>query len=172
MLSAILSEIPSESAELEMLQRFERLLRKHARNLNYEDAYNELVVFFLELLLSESIKELIGKNDAIIVSYITKAVRNEYIRLSKLAKPKYKLYSELGDKEVFIVESRLTYDEREPLSWIIDCKELTGWEKEVLTMLFEREISIKEISKLTGRSRQAINQAKLKALAKLRRHFN
>lgn len=65
MLSKIISEIPSESAELEMLQRFEKLLKKYAKLLSYEDAYNDLVVFFLELLLSDSVKKLEGKQDAI-----------------------------------------------------------------------------------------------------------
>ena len=122
MLSTIIREIPSESAELEMLQRFERLLRKYARLLNYEDAYSDLVVFFLELLLSDNIKGLIGKPDAIIVNYITKAIKNEYIRLSKSMQRKYILYSDLNENEQFIVASRHAYHHPEPLSWIIDSK--------------------------------------------------
>ena len=169
MLSNIISEIPSESAELEMLQRFERLLKKYARLLGYEDAYSDLVVFFLELLLSDSIKKLEGKPDAVIVNYIDRAVKNEYIKLSKLAKRKYVPYSELDDQERFAVGTHHTYYQPEPLSWTIDSKSLTDWEKEVLTMLFVREMSVQEIAALTGKSRQAINQAKLNALAKLRR---
>lgn len=172
MLSAILSEIPNEGAVLEMLQRFERLLRKCARLLNYEDAYEDLVVFFLELLLNGHTKELIGKNDAVITSYISKAVKNEYIRLSKLEKTKCKLYSELSEKELFIVDSHLAYYQSEPPNWIIESKGLTRCEKEVLTLLFEREMSIDEIAKLKGKTRQAVNQTKLRALAKLRHNFD
>lgn len=172
MLSTIIREIPSESAELEMLQRFERLLRKYARLLNYEDAYSDLVVFFLELLLSNNIKGLIGKPDAIIVNYITKAIKNEYIRLSKSMQRKYILYSDLNENEQFIVASRHAYHHPEPLSWIIDSKKLTNWEKYVLKMIFECGLTIQEIAELSGKSRQAINQTKLKALAKLRRDFD
>ena len=172
MLSNIISEIPIESAELEMLQRFERLLRKYARLLNYEDAYSDLVAFFLELLLSDNIKKLEGKPDAVIVNYIDTAVKNEYIKLSKLAKRKYVLYSELDDQERFAVETHYTYRQPEQLSWTIDSKKLTNWEKYVLKMIFECGLTIQEIAELSGKSRQAINQTKLKALAKLRRDFD
>ena len=64
---------------LEMLRRFAKLLNKYARLLNYEDAYNDLMVFFLESLLSDNMKKLIGKPDAVIVHYIAKTIKNEYI---------------------------------------------------------------------------------------------
>lgn len=70
MLSTIICEIPNEDAILEMLRRFAKLLNKYARLLNYEDAYNGLMVFFLESLLSDNMKKLIGKPDAVIVHYI------------------------------------------------------------------------------------------------------
>ena len=124
------------------------------------------------MLLNGHTKELIGKNDAVITSYISKAVKNEYIRLSKLAKTKCKLYSELSEKELFIVDSHLAYYQSEPPNWIIESKGLTRCEKEVLNLLFECEMSIDEIAKLKGKTRQAVNQTKLRALAKLRHNFD
>lgn len=131
MLSTIICEIPNEDAILEMLRRFAKLLNKYARLLNYEDAYNDLMVFFLESLLSDNMKKLIGKPDAVIVHYIAKTIKNEYIRLSKSVKTKWILYSDLGEKEQFVVESLLGYHQPEPLSWTIESDLLTSWEKNV-----------------------------------------
>lgn len=169
MLSTIICEIPNGDAILEMLRRFAKLLNKYARLLNYEDAYNDLMVFFLESLLSDNMKKLIGKPDAVIVHYIAKTIKNEYIRLSKSVKTKWILYSDLGEKEQFVVESLLVYHQPEPLSWTIESDPLTSWEKNVLTMVFEYEMSIKEIAEFTGKSRQTINQVKLNALSKLQK---
>ena len=90
-------------------------------------------------------------------------------RLSKSVKTKWILYSDLGEKEQFVVESLLVYHQPEPLSWTIESDLLTSWEKNVLTMVFEYEMSIKEIAEFTGKSRQTINQVKLNALSKLQK---
>ena len=62
-----------------LIERFDPLLKKYSRLLNDEDAYSDLIVFFIALIrrFPESIK-----NDGKIVNYIKISIRNEYIRLS------------------------------------------------------------------------------------------
>lgn len=50
MLSDIIKQIPDERATLEFLKLFGKLLRKYARLLEYEDAYEDLQLFLIELL--------------------------------------------------------------------------------------------------------------------------
>ena len=51
MLSDIIKQIPDESATLELLKLFDNLLKKYARLLRYEDAYEDLQLFLIELKL-------------------------------------------------------------------------------------------------------------------------
>jgi len=37
-------------AALKMIQQFQPLLQKYSRKLGYEDAYNDLILFFIELI--------------------------------------------------------------------------------------------------------------------------
>ena len=171
MLSLVIGKIPDENSELEMIGRFDRLIKKYARLLGYEDAYNDILVFFLELLLSPNVKKLVGKPDAVIVNYIAKAIRNEYIRLSKLNSPAYITYSELSDSELHIMESQLSYVQSDPVSWMLDNAVITAWERDVLLLIYEYNLSAREVAELTHKSRQAINQTKLHALNKLKGHY-
>lgn len=82
MLSDIISLVPDEQAVMTLVKRFDKLLRKYARFLEYEDAYNDLLLFFIELL--HKLKDNSGlQNDDAIVNYISKAIKNHYICLSK-----------------------------------------------------------------------------------------
>lgn len=69
MLLDIISLVPDEQAVMTLVKRFDKLLRKYARFLEYEDAYNDLLLFFIELLhkLKDNTSLL---NDGVIVNYM------------------------------------------------------------------------------------------------------
>ena len=73
----------NEDVTLLLVNQFNPLLKKYARKLNYEDAYNDLVVEFLNLIKDIDVSNLSIKCDGSIVSYISKSVYNCYIHKSK-----------------------------------------------------------------------------------------
>jgi len=62
-----------------IIKKFDPLIKKYTRKLNYEDADSELVEKIIEIIYK--IPEL--ENEGLSVSYIYKSITNEYIRLSK-----------------------------------------------------------------------------------------
>lgn len=50
MLQELIMQYPDDAAVLELIERFKRLLIKYAKKLDYEDAYNDLQLFFIELI--------------------------------------------------------------------------------------------------------------------------
>lgn len=51
MLKDLIEKLPNTDACLELIETFDKLLRKYARLLRFEDAYEELRLFFIELIL-------------------------------------------------------------------------------------------------------------------------
>lgn len=67
-----------------LLGKFKPLLSKYSCKLAYEDAESELIVFFLELLHRlELTKFQIDTAEYCLLSFISKSVYHEYLRLSK-----------------------------------------------------------------------------------------
>lgn len=50
MITELIAELPSESAYLELLERFDKLLKKYSKKLSLEDSYEELRLFFFEIV--------------------------------------------------------------------------------------------------------------------------
>lgn len=103
MIKSLIDKLPDEEVSLLLLEKFDRLLRKYARLLNTEDGYEELRLFFLELLENLHKKEICTYNDGYVVNYISKAVKNHYIALSK----KRRVYAESTFSE--LSEDQQTY---------------------------------------------------------------
>lgn len=174
MLSDIIKRIPDENATLELLSLFDNLLRKYAHLLGYEDAYEDLQLFFLELLHTMKEKEICSKNDGYIVKYIVKSVKNKYIAMSKSLKElKAMSYADISDEQMIYVEQLAAKEDRSDISIYYPSNgKLTAREKLILELFFTREYSIEEVSNYLGISRQATNQAKNRALKKIRSaHF-
>lgn len=45
-----------EEAMLELIKRFQPLIRKYARKLEYDDAYEDCLLFFIELVKTMDLK--------------------------------------------------------------------------------------------------------------------
>lgn len=157
----------NESAKLDLVQTFDPLLRKYARLLQGgEDSYQELVLFFLDLLNKINLKKLRDHNDATIVRYIATSTRNHYIRLSQKGRS-------LSDHEVELSDTmQFTAAEDafgESTAGILDC--LSEFERLVVVSVILEGYSAAEIAKRKHCSRQHINQVKQRALAKLKAQF-
>ena len=69
-------------AQLQIVQRFQPLLKKYAALLKYEDAYSDLQLYLLELLHSGKLTKLQRKDDGTLVKYIESSIRHQYISLN------------------------------------------------------------------------------------------
>ena len=110
---------------------FNSLLKKYARKLYDEDAYNELTLGFIKCIYKMPIYDKkFQENDMYIISYIETAIKNQYVNLvkNKVRKQnhefaqdysiidaidsKFESYRDLEDQELLIfIEKILTEDE-------------------------------------------------------------
>lgn len=73
----------NEEACCMILGKFEGLIKKYARKLAYEDAEQDIICYFIELMYKFPIKKFREDDEGKIVVYITKSIYHEYVRLLK-----------------------------------------------------------------------------------------
>lgn len=171
MITSLIDRLPDDDAALQLLEMFDKLLRKYARLLGTEDAYEELRLFFFELLDKLRRKKLYNNSDGYAVSYISKSVKNQYIALSKARNSRREdTYSDLSEEQMIYVEQIAATDDRVDISsYFPSGNKLSKREKIILQRLFVDEYSVEEIAQQMNISRQAVNQAKNRALNKIRK---
>lgn len=168
MLQELIMQYPDDTAVLELIERFKRLLIKYAKKLDYEDAYNDLQLFFIELIAKLKCTGSLKRDDAIIVSYIAISVKNQYIKLSTKKSLHTTAFSDLSDSQLYFVDSSnatmlpISIEEYLPHN-----NKLTLWERQVVMDFFVNGLSISEIAHMQKKSRQAVNQAKNRGLNKI-----
>lgn len=140
---------------------FDNILNKYSRLLDHEDTKQDLIIFLIGLLDKIPIYEF--NNERQILSYISKSIKYEYIRLSKINSRKL-------SNEVYInedTEMHYNFDSSD-IEFLDLISVLNESEKNILKLFFIENFSISEISKLMNVSRQAINQNKNRAIKKLK----
>ena len=164
----------NDSAVLNLSALFNPLLEKYAYKLSYEDAYNDLLLFFIELIKKLSRNPLRKQEDKYYLSYIKNSIKNKYIELLKHHQRTLNdivpdiIEDDDGNQTDIIDNLNSVYDDYSMIL-LDDIKAiLTNNEYEIIKMIFYQNYSIKEISEIKGISRQCINQYKLRALKKLK----
>lgn len=161
------------TAQNELIVKFNPLLRKYAAKLKYDDAFNDLMLDFIKTVRRIKLETLSDKSDAVLVAYIHKSIVNAY--------SKRQTNSDLYGEVPF---SNLTESETQKIEYISavtdDINEydiesfwdlLTENETDIIKKLFFLGLSVVEIANMMSTSRQAINQAKNRALSKIRKHL-
>jgi len=166
-----------EEALLLLINMYDPLLKKYAYLCKYEDAYNDLQLFFIDLILHKiNLENLNSTDDRVFSVYFKRAVHNEYILQSK-RNSNYRRSGVLGtDDEYDLVTvvldesggyeddlSSLAFDE---LKDILNEKEYA-----LISSLYNDGLSIVEIAEKQKVSRQHINQMKSRALSKVSKYY-
>ena len=169
-----LAKSGDEAAMIEILDRFDNLIRKYVRLLNYdEDCRSELVLKLIVLVKNEiNIDKMRKDDDSAIVKYISYAIRNHYISISKA-------YCQIRDNEtaydqetfVDLLEDNLQYSEDFEHGMFMDIlrSELTEREFICVRMIIIEGWTAEVVAKKLGVSKQAVNQCKLRALEKIKK---
>lgn len=155
----------------EVLIIFSPSLKFSARLLNYEDAYNDLIVELIEVINKLKLDTLRANNDAALISYFNIVIRNLRSLLIKnlVRTPSIVLESSLTSEQLFMLSSRSSVqDSYDNLVWEDMRNILTAKEFIVLFLIFHEGRSVIKISQVLGISRQAVNKLKLSAFDKLK----
>lgn len=152
-----------------LINDFAPLLKKYAAKMNDEDAFADLRLEFIEIILGIDTEKFSNYVEPQILSYIKTSVHNAYIKLSK-KKCDY-------ENNTFPVEDvrdeleKSHYDEYENI-FLEDIKKyLTENEFDVIYKHFFCGFTVSDIALIKKVSRQAVNQVKTRAIKKLSNVF-
>ena len=151
-----------------IIEQFEPLLKKYSFKLNYEDAYNELRLFLINLMCELDLEKISNKSDGAIVNYVKKSIYNEYVRLvkSKIGE-KDKQY--IVDTDENLLEKVTKYNDDYSLLFFQSIKTyLTEDEYTVIFEIFYNGRSVSETSKIIDTSVWNVYKLRDKALKKLK----
>lgn len=151
---------------LDILAIFDNIINKYSRKLNGEDTKQDLYVFLIKLINNIDNLTIVNYEDKQVLSYFSKALKNEYIRLSK--KNNREKSNEYYNYEEIVWGYTLIESNIEVLDVI---NSLNSYEKSIINRVILNGDSVSEVAKETGKSRQAINQAKNRAISKLKKVY-
>lgn len=156
---------------LEFLEIFASLLKKYARLLHTEDALEELQYHLLDVLKTMDLLQLSSQSDGVMVRYVQNIVYNRYIFLSKSYRKNRANISleDLNPYDAFQYMMHTSSTNDYSLLFFSDVRKiLSDREYQVIVLLFRYGFTVAEIAKRIGKSRQAVNQIKNRALKKLK----
>lgn len=159
----------------ELLKKFAPLLKKYAYLLKMEDAYEELQCNFLTALVNLDINRLISKSDGAIINYIQQSIYHSYIALSKAKRKDSKIVhtDDLQDLDPLQYDARFSTNDQHNALLLHDLQDmLTDTEYKVICGLYFERYTVSELAQILGKTRQAVNQAKKRALIKLQTLIN
>ncbi len=145
---------------------FKPQIDKYSRLLKGEDTRQELIIYLIKVIDTIPVNKNIIWHDKSILSYISKSIKNEYIKISKREnsinrnKVELDLCNEL-ESEYF----------EEDFSFIELFKELTEKEIYIIKLIYIYGFSVTEIAQTMEITRQAVNKSKNRALKKLKKIY-
>ena len=151
---------------LDILAIFDNIINKYSRKLNGEDTKQDLYVFLIKLINNIDELSIVNYEDKQVLSYFSKSLKNEYIRLSKKNDRR-------KNNEDYNCEDRVWgYNFIQSNIEVVDSiKNLNNYEKKIIKMVVLNGYSVSEVAKKTGKSRQAISQVKNRAISKLKKVY-
>lgn len=160
----------NKDSSLTLIRKFNPLIIKYSRKLNYDGAETDLVISLLEILNKISIdKNPNLQSDECIVGYINTSIKHKYINLSKkncvIVQKETELNNDfLGEESLNNIDDSLFVNEL--------LSKLPNFQKEIITQIYINNVSESSLAKQLQISRQAINKTKNRALNNLRKHLN
>ncbi|MDE7417089.1 MAG: hypothetical protein K2N44_12475 [Lachnospiraceae bacterium] len=161
----------SEEDMLLLIEKFKPLMVKYARKLDYEDAYDDIMLHFIKLIKSINLDKLTDHTDKVIISYINKSITNFYNKKipQMVLRQKEVVMSELTEEQQYYIEVKTAQaDEINILDEYGLRYLLTEAEKQLIYQIYVEGHSIAELARHQNRTRQAVNQQRIRAIRKIK----
>lgn len=151
---------------IEIITLFNPVLSKYSKLVDGEDTKQDLIMHLMKVLRTAKFYDENLCEDKLIFSYILKSIRYEYIRLSK---NKNKI--SFNEMELNL-DVEVAYDGFENEFELMDMfKILSEREAYIIKLIYIYYLSASEVADYMKISRQAVNQAKNRALKKIKKLY-
>ena len=165
----------NETAMLDLIKRFDPLIKKYSRKVNYdEDFVSSLILHLIETILVFPIHKMKIETDYAIINYISKSLYFYYIGFSKKRQIiiNHENYFEQQYLEEWLGEDYGAVDSLdEILLFNMLQKLLSKREYQCVLLITIEGMSSTEAAKKLGISRQSANENKLRGLKKLKQYY-
>lgn len=160
-----------QQAMLNLVRKFSPALKKYAKRLGTEDGYYDLEAEFLEIILHLDCSRLRETGDGAMVKYLSRSIYHAYVKLLR-----YLVDTKIPTVSVDELTDSILYQndlicETSQTKLYVPAALLTPQEADVFRQICILGYSAAELARKYDVSRQSINQAKQRALAKLRRYL-
>ncbi len=159
-----------EHAMLQLINRFDKLFQKYGRKLRYEDAKNDLIVDFIELIKTFDFEKINNTSDGAIVNFLVKSTYRFYLKHLEIFMNKSNMevpLCDLDSSQVQILERRLAMQDSLSVSELFPKNVLTLKEQKILIAIYQEGRSVSDVAAFLHVSRQNINQIKKRAESKI-----
>lgn len=154
-----------------LINKFSPALKKYARKLETEDAYYDLQVEFLDLILHLDCNTLRKTGDGAMVQYLSQSIYHAYIKLLRQLIDNKMPNISTDDLTDSMLYQSCCIDSLKDFTLDIPSTLLSPLEADAFFQISILGYSAAELARKEGVSRQSINQAKQKAILKLRRYL-
>ena len=161
-----------EHAMLQLINRFDKLFQKYGRKLRYEDAKNDLIVDFIELIKTFDFEKINNTSDGAIVNFLVKSTYRFYLKHLEIFMNKSNMevpLCDLDSSQVQILERRLAMQDSLSVSELFPKNVLTLKEQKILIAIYQEGRSVSDVAAFLHVSGQNINQIKKRAESKIRK---
>lgn len=165
------SQKGDQQAVLDLINKFSPALKKYARKLETEDAYYDLQVEFLDLILNLDCSKLRETGDGAMVQYLSQSIYHAYIKLLRQLIDNKMPNISTDDLTDSMLYQSCCIDSLKDFTLDIPSTLLSPLEADAFFQISILGYSAAELARKKGVSRQSINQAKQRAILKLRHHI-
>lgn len=149
---------------INILDKFKFTIKKFARNLNYEDAEQDLILYLLELITSINLCDFKNKSDGALVNYIYLSIKNKSTKLYKSTKNKH------ISLDIHNISQSYMLDEYNiELYSSLSCLNII--ERKIIIDKYIKHLTFSEIASNLGVSRQTVYKNKNSSIKKLKKYF-
>ena len=169
----VLARNENQEAMLEIIDICQPILKKYTRLLNYDEDYNSELTLSLIMLVKKDmpLDTIRSHNDGAMLNYIKRAIHNQYIVFLKEQR-KLRESEVACDQESFIdfFDDKLSDNNEFDDILLQDAMMNVLSEKEriCIEMIVLRGFTAQHVADKLGVTKQAVNQCKNRALAKLK----
>ncbi len=163
-----MSQFGDSDSLLKVINRFDPLIKKFAKKLDYEEAETDLVISLIQIIKTVNLSKFSNVLEGALVKYICNSLTNGCIDLFR--KYVFKRTKEL-ELDLDIIQIEIDMDSKMFIDDLLNLSFLTNQQRLILKQSYISEYSDAEIAKMLNISRQAINKTKNRGLHAIKNYL-
>lgn len=172
-----LAQNGDKTAFLRLIGCFSPLLKKYAFLLKYEDAYFDLQIKLIEIIMQLKLSSFQSTENPVLIGYFKNSLHHRYIALSQKQQilnsvlPMSALCLENEDDTYILDKLFYSADTYPAIEYDFLCQTLTPRQAQIILLFFFYRYPVKDIARMLHITPSAVSQAKAFAIQTLKQYI-